>query len=102
MQKYDLVNWKLKWNINPRHSHKKKKSLEIWAVKLQFLLIYENILKSIATVRSECIAKLKNKAIYNTDYIVPDLTHFFGYDWKAIKTQIAKRNFYICKNYCNN
>ena len=39
-----------------KHSHKKKHSLEIWAVKLRFLLIYENMLKSIATVRSECTA----------------------------------------------
>ena len=57
-----------------KHSHKKKHSLEIWAVKLRFLLIYENMLKSIATNRSECTAaKHENKASYNTDYIVLDL-----------------------------
>ena len=48
--------------------------------KLRFLLIYENILKSIAMVRSECTAKHENKASCNTDYIVPDLTEFFGDD----------------------
>ena len=56
-------------------------SLEIWAVKLRFLLIYENMLKSIATARSECTAKHENhenKASYNTDYIVRDLIDFFG------------------------
>ena len=31
-----------------------------------------NMLKSIATARSECTAKHENKASYNTDYIVPD------------------------------
>ena len=35
------------------------------------------MLESIATARSECTAKYKNKASYNTDYIVPDLTEFF-------------------------
>ena len=72
-------------------------SLEIWAVKLRFLLIYENMLKSIATARSECTAKQENKASYNTDYIVPDLIDFFGDDWKEIKTQIEKRNIHNCK-----
>ena len=62
------------------HSHKKKHGLEIWAVKLRFLLIYENMLKSIATARSECTAKHENKAGSNTDYIVSDLIDFFGDD----------------------
>ena len=62
------------------HSHKKSPSLEIWAVKLRFLLIYENMLKSIATARSECTVKHKNKASYNTDYIVPHLIDCFGDD----------------------
>ena len=62
------------------HSHKKKHSLEIWAVKLRFHLIYENMLKSIATARSECTAKHENKASRNTDYIVSDLIDFFGDD----------------------
>ena len=39
----------------------------------------------------------KNKASYNTDYIVPDLIDFFGDDWKEIKTQIEKRNI-VLKN----
>ena len=50
------------------------------------------MLKSIATARSECAAKQENKASYNTDYIVPDLIHLFGDDWKEIKTQTEKRN----------
>ena len=62
------------------HSYKKKHSLEIWAVKLRFVLIYENMLKSIVTARSECTAKRENKASYNTDYIVTDLIDFFGDD----------------------
>ena len=64
----------------------------MWAVKLQFLLIYEIILKSIATVRSECTEKHENKASYNTDYIVPDLIELFGDELKEMKTQIAKRS----------
>ena len=72
-------------------SHKKKHSLEIWAVKLWFLLIYENMFKSIATACSAYTAKQKNKASYNADYIVPYLTDF--------KTQIGKGNIYNCKKY---
>ena len=75
-----------------KHSHKKKHSLEIWAVKLQFLLIYENMVKSIATARSECTTKYENKANHNTKniwelrildntyYIVSDLINFPGDD----------------------
>ena len=47
---------------------------------LHLLLIYENMLKSIATARSECTEKHKNKASHNTYYIAPDLTNFFGVD----------------------
>ena len=50
------------------------------SVKLRFLLISENMLKSITTARSECTAKQENKANFNTDYIVPDLIDFFGDD----------------------
>ena len=57
-----------------------KHSLEIWAVKLRFLLIYENMLKGTATTRSECTAKQENKASYTTDYIVPDVLDFFDDD----------------------
>ena len=60
------------------------------------------MLKSIATARSECAAKHKNKASYNIDYIVSDLIDFFDDDWKAIKTQTEKRNIYICKEFCAN
>ena len=76
--------------------------MEIWAVNLEFLLIYENMLKCIATARSECIAKQESKASYNTDYIVPDLIDFFGDDRKEIKTQTEKRNIHNCKKYCTN
>ena len=38
-----------------------KHSLEIWVVKLRLLLIYENMLKSMATTRSECTAKHKTR-----------------------------------------
>ena len=48
--------------------------------KTLIFLIYENMLKSIATTRSECTAKHENKVSCNTDYIVPDLIHFFGHD----------------------
>ena len=68
-----------KWQSLHR-SHKIQHSLEIWPVKLRFLLIYENMFKSITTARSECTAKQENKASYNTDYIVPDLIDFFGDD----------------------
>ena len=61
------------------HTHKTKHSLEVWAVKLRFLLIYKNMLKSTATTRSECTAK-QNKASYITYYFVPDLIDFFGND----------------------
>ena len=40
----------------------------------------QNVLKSIATARSECTAKHENKASYNADCIVPDLIDFFGDD----------------------
>ena len=62
------------------HTHKTKHSLEVWAVKLRFLLIYKNMLKSTAAARSECTAKHENKASYNTDYIIPDLIDVFGDD----------------------
>ena len=52
----------------------------MWAVKLQFFLIYENMLKGIATARGECTAKQDNKTAYNTDCTVPDLIDFFGDD----------------------
>ena len=38
------------------------------------------MLRSSATARSDCTAKHKNKASYNTDFIVPDLIDFFGDD----------------------
>ena len=74
--------------------------MEIRAVKLQFLLIYEIMLKSIATARSECTAKQENKATCNTYYIVPDLIDFFGDNWEEIKTQTEKKNIHNCEKYC--
>ena len=56
------------------------------------------MLKSIATARSECTAKHKNKASYNTDCIVPELIEFFGDEWKEIKTQVKKEIFIFVKN----
>ena len=67
----------------------------MWAVKLRFLLIYENILKSNATASSECTTKHENKVSYNTDYNVPDLIDFFGNDWKEITTQDEKKEIFI-------
>ena len=93
-----LTESKRVWRDFLKHSHKKKHSLEMRAVK--FLLIYEIMLKSIATARSECTAKQENKASYNTYCIVPDLIDFYGNDWKEIKTQTAKRNIHNCKKYC--
>ena len=43
-------------------------------------MIYKNMLKSIATARSESTTKHENKASYNTDYIAPNLIYFFGND----------------------
>ena len=57
------------------------------------------MLKDIATARSECTTNQENKASYNTYYIVPDLTDFFGDDWKEIKMQTEKRNIINCKRY---
>ena len=92
-----LTESKRVWRDFLKHSHKKKHSLEMRTVK--FLLIYEIMLKSIATARSECTAKQENKASYNTYCIVPDLIDFFGDDWKEIKTQIEKRNIHNCKKH---
>ena len=49
-------------------------------IAIKFLLIYENMLKSIATARSECTTKHENKASYNTVYIVPHLIDFLDDD----------------------
>ena len=86
---YDIITYS--------YSHKKLDSLEIWAVKIRFLLIYENMLKCIGTARRECTAKQENKTSYNTDYIVPDLIDFFGDGWKEIKTRLKKEIFVIVK-----
>ena len=69
----------------------------IWAAKLRFLFISKNMLKIIATTRSECTTKYENKASYNTDYIVSGLIDIFGHDWKEIRKQVEKRNIYICE-----
>ena len=67
--------------------------------KLRFLLIYENILKSIATARSDCTAKHENKASYNTDYIVPDLIDSLAMIKKRSKRRLQKEIFINCKKY---
>ena len=87
-------------NIATRNNIVMKRVIVIRVVKLRFLLIYEIMLKSIATARSECTAKQENKASYNIYYIVPDLIDFFGDNWKEIKTQAEKRNIHNCKKYC--
>ena len=48
--------------------------------KTPISLIYENMLKSIATARSECTAKHENKESHNTDYLVSDLVDYLGDD----------------------
>ena len=69
------------------------------AVKLRFLLIYENMLKSIATARSECTAKHKSKASYNTDYTVSDLIEFFlAMIEKRSKCRLKKEIFVFVKS----
>ena len=68
--------------------------------KTPIFLIYENMLKIIATARSDCTAKQENKASYNTHCIVRDLIDLFRYDWKEIKIQTEKRSIYNCKKYC--
>ena len=75
--------------------------MEIWVVKLRFLLIYKNMLKTIAMARSQCTTKQVNKTSYNKNCIVCDLIDFFGYDGKEIKTQTEKRNIFNCKKFCN-
>ena len=52
------------------------------------------MLKSTATVRSECTGKHENKASYNADYIVPNLIDYFGDDWKEIKKEIDWKKKY--------
>ena len=58
-----------------------------------------DMLKSIATARSECTAKHKKKASYNVDYLVPNLIDFLGDDCKEIKRQTEKRNIHNRKKY---
>ena len=56
------------------------------------------MLKSIATTRSECTAKHKNKARYNTDYIVPDLMTFLAMIEKLAKRRLKKGIFIFVKS----
>ena len=55
------------------------------SVKFRFLLIYKNMLKSIATARSECAAKHENKACYST-YLIKN-------SFIKIKKQLMLTNF---------
>ena len=50
------------------------------------------MLKSIATARSKYTTKHKNKASYNTDYIVPDLIDFYS------KRRLKKEIFIFVKS----
>ena len=70
----------------------------MWAVKPRFLLIYENMLKSIATACSDCTAKHENKVDCNTDYIVPDLIDFLAIIERRWKLRLKKEIFIIVKN----
>ena len=54
-----------------------------------------NMLKSIATARSESTTKHESKASYNADYIVPDLIDFFCIDINKIRTQIEKQYLHL-------
>ena len=56
---------------------RRNNNLEIWDVKLRFLLISENMLKSIAMACGECTTKYESMASYNTNCIVPDLIDYF-------------------------
>ena len=47
-------------------NHKNQHSLEIWVVKLRFLLIYENMLKSTAVVSAQWNTKTRRTAIQAT------------------------------------
>ena len=65
----------------------------MWAVKLRFLLTFENMLKSITAPRSECTAKQKNKVSYNTDYILSNLIDFLAMIEKRSKRTLKKEIF---------
>ena len=54
-------------------------------------------IKSIATAHSDCTAKHKNKASYNTDYIDPDLTNFLAMIEKLSKHRLKKQIFTLAK-----
>ena len=58
-------------------------SLEIWAVKLRFLLIYENMLKSIATAHSKSTTKHEK--------------HFWRWLKKDQNTNWTKKYLYLWK-----
>ena len=58
------------------------------------------MLKSIATACSECTAEHKNKASYNTYYIVADLIDFLVMIEKRSKHRLKKEIFIFVKKYC--
>ena len=62
------------------------------------LLIYENMLESIATVRSECTTKPENKTGCNTDHIVPNLIDFLVITEKRSEQRLKKEIFTFVKN----
>ena len=80
------------------HSHKKKHSLEIWAVKLRFLLIYENMLKSTATALVSAQQNTKTRwATTQTTLFLIWLTSLVMIK-KWSKRRLKKAIFKIVKN----
>ena len=82
-----------------KYSHKKYQRLEIWAVKLRFLLISENILRNNATARSESKIKYENMASNNTQIT---LHLIYLTSWLLIEKQPEtdrKKMFTFVKNF---
>ena len=70
--------------------------MEIWAVKLRFFFIYENMLKSIATALSECtkITKTRQATTQTTLFLI-SLT-FLAMIEERTEHRLKKKE-YICK-----
>ena len=78
-------------------SHKKQHSLDIWTIKLLFLLIYENVEKHCNGLQWVHDKTQKQGKLYNTDYIVPDLSDLFV-DEKQSKCRLKKEIFVFVKS----
>ena len=82
---------------NCNHSHKKWYGLEIWSIKLQFLLIYKNMLESIATAIVSAQQNTKTrKATTQTALFLIWLTFLAMIE--EIRTQTEKEKFILLKN----